>query len=51
VARLELAGGFTVWRTSSGDPSDRIGLYHGAEEVGGIGPVYGLASLGLQATW
>jgi hypothetical protein len=50
-ARLELAGGLTVWMTGSGELSDRIGLYHGAEEVGGIGPVYGVASLGLQADW
>jgi hypothetical protein len=49
LVHLDLAAGISA---------PRIGAFHGpiddptrAEEVGGLGPVYGLASLGLQATW
>jgi hypothetical protein len=49
LVQLDLAAGISF---------PRIGAWHGpindptrAEEVGGLGPVYGLASLGLQAAW
>ncbi len=45
-ARLDFGGGLTT---------ARIGVYQGdktdAHTVGGLGPLYGLGSLGLQATW